>query len=531
PKAVFIQTEDLAKVHSTPELKYQADFENNRRWLTYDLLFGKVDEKHPLWDYLISIGVRTSELEFFLQNTSSPDILGLNYYLTSERFLDERCELYPHLLPGSNSKQQYVDIEAVRAGLASGFSVLLSEVWNRYQMPIAVTEVQLACSREEQLRWFKEVWDSCCAQNAAGIRVTAVTAWSLFGAYDWNSLVTRNDGHYELGAFDVSANIRPTALAKMLTAIGATGNFDHPLLEEKGWWHRQGNMSSLSKNESKRPLLIVGRNGTLATAFARVCTERGIVYTTLSREDIDITNQDEILDIVSKHKPWGIVNASGFARVDDAELNFYECYRTNTIGARILAFACKVNDIPFMTFSCDQVFDGKKNSPYKETDAIEPLNNYGLTKAWADSKVTSVYPSALIIRTSAFFSPWDNINFAYRVIDALKNKRDFPVAKDIIISPTYIPHMVQTALDLFIDEEKGVWHLTNDDGIVSWSDFAIELAKVGGYSSRKLIPTACEQMNWKAKRPLNSALVTSKGIKLPPLNQAIGEYFDQARSA
>jgi dTDP-4-dehydrorhamnose reductase len=527
PKAVFIQTEDLAKVHSTPNLKDQAEFENNRRWLTYDLLFAKVDEGHPLWNFLISIGIQASELDFFLQNTLSPDTLGLHYYLTSERFLDDRCQLYPHLVPGSNGKQKYIDVEAVRAGVANGFSVLLAEAWNRYQIPIAITEVQLACTREEQLRWFKEVWDSCYPHNAAGAQVVAVTAWSLLGAYDWNSLVTRNEGHYESGAFDVSGNVRPTALAKLLSSVGATGTFEHPLLDEKGWWHRHLDTNLISKSNDRRPLLIVGRNGTLATAFAKVCSNRGIFFTTLSKKDIDITNLEEILRVICKHNAWGIINASGFARVDDAELNFCECYRINTIGTKILALACKLNNIPFMTFSCDQVFDGKKNSPYKETDPIEPLNKYGLTKAWADELVTSVYPSALIIRTSAIFSPWDNFNFAHRVIDALKNKREFPVAKDVIVSPTYIPHMVQTALNLFIDEEKGVWHLTNDDSSLSWADFANELAKVGGYNSKRLIPTAREEMNWKAKRPTNSTLVTAKGIKLPPLYQAIGEYFTQ----
>ena len=527
PNAVFIQTEDLAKVHSTPTLKYQAEFENNRRWLTYDLLLGKVDAKHSLWKYLLSIGVREPELEFFLHHSLCPDILGLHYYLTSERFLDERCHLYPHLVPGSNAWHKYIDIEAVRVGVANGISKLIAETWNRYRIPIAITEVHLACTREEQLRWFKEVWDCSCEQNASGVKLTAVTAWSLFGAYDWNSLVTRKDGYYEPGAFDVSAAVRPTALSKMLASIGTTGTFEHPLLNEKGWWHRKMGIDILSKGKNRKPLLIIGRTGTLATAFSKVCNERGIFYAALSKEDVDIADQNDVNRIINKHNPWGIINASGFARVDDAELNLNECYRINTVGSKVLALACKNKNIPFMTFSCDQVFNGKKNSPYKETDKPEPLNNYGLTKAWADLVVTSLYPSALIIRTSAFFSPWDNINFAHRVIDALKNKREFQVAKDIIISPTYIPHMVQSALNLFIDEEKGVWHLTNDDSILTWSDFAKELAKVGGYNTKRLLPTPGEEMNWKAKRPANSALQSAKGVRLPPLSQAIGEYFSQ----
>src|SRR5436190_9287700 len=87
PAARLVQTEDLGKTYSTPALGYQADFENERRWLSWDLLCGRVDRRHPLWVYLRWLGVGEPELAWFLDNPCPPDVLGVNYYVTGERFL------------------------------------------------------------------------------------------------------------------------------------------------------------------------------------------------------------------------------------------------------------------------------------------------------------------------------------------------------------------------------------------------------------------------------------------------------------
>ena len=93
---------------------YQANFENERRWLTYDLLCGKVDQQHFFWNYFISMGIDIRDLEFFLENPCPPDIIGFNYYVTSERYLDENIENYHCSTHGGNDKHKYADVEAVR---------------------------------------------------------------------------------------------------------------------------------------------------------------------------------------------------------------------------------------------------------------------------------------------------------------------------------------------------------------------------------------------------------------------------------
>lgn len=117
--------------------------------------------------------------------------MGCNYYVTSERYLDEKLDQYAIHTHGGNHLHQYADTEAARVGRAQGIGFLLKEIWQRYGNKIAVTECHINCTREEQARWFKETWDACCTTISDGIPVEAVTVWSLTGAYDWTSLLTK----------------------------------------------------------------------------------------------------------------------------------------------------------------------------------------------------------------------------------------------------------------------------------------------------------------------------------------------------
>ena len=241
PSAILVQTEDLGETRSTPLLSYQARFENERRWLTFDVLSGRVDRHHPMWGYLRWVGVREEELEIFLERPCPPDVIGINHYVTSERFLDERVEGYPPSTHGGNGRHTYADVEAVRVceeGLVGPRS-LLRQAWKRYRAPCAITEVHMGCTREEQMRWLLEVWRAAEGAREDGVDVRAVTIWALLGAFDWDSLVTRPAGRYEPGVFDLrGSSPRPTALSRLARDLCAGRVPDHPVLRSPGWWRR-----------------------------------------------------------------------------------------------------------------------------------------------------------------------------------------------------------------------------------------------------------------------------------------------------
>lgn len=102
-----------------------------------------------------------------------------------------------------------------------------------------------------------------------------------------------------------------------------------------------------------------------------------------------------------------------------------------------------------------------------KSNPVAPLNVYGLSKAEAERRVLAIFPSALMVRSSAFFGPWDQHNFLTCTLRALAAGQLFTAAIDLVVSPTYVPDLVHTCLDLLIDRESGIWHLSNC-GALSW---------------------------------------------------------------
>lgn len=242
PDARLLQTDDAGCVYSTPRLTYQAQFENQRRWLAFDLLCGRLNPDHPLWSYLRGIGIEAHELSWFLDNPSPPDVIGMNYYITSDRFLDHRISRYPEQVHGGNQRERYADVAAVRVrgeGLR-GFEAVLNEAWTRYGKPVALTEVQLdAPDVFDRLRWFWQAWQGAATAQRRGAMVLGVTAWAMLGAYDWDSLVTCARGRYEAGVFDTSTGApSPTPLAELLHTLGQGRSPGPAVTSMPGWWNR-----------------------------------------------------------------------------------------------------------------------------------------------------------------------------------------------------------------------------------------------------------------------------------------------------
>ncbi|WP_423146477.1 family 1 glycosylhydrolase [Rubrolithibacter danxiaensis] len=539
PEAKLVQSEDLSKTYSTPALKTQASYENKRRWLGFDLLSGKVKPGHSLWDYLLSIGLDEQEFEFFWEKNCPPDVIGFNHYPTSERYLDERIENFPECAVGSNGEQLYADVEAVRVKLdeENGVALLLKEAWERFKTPMVLTEVHMGCTREEQMRWLDEVLKTVKSLRCQGVDIRAITAWALLGSHGWTELLTSPPGIYEPGVFDIrGGKPRETALGKMIKSYSSGENFDHPLLENKGWWHRDLRVLYFheklsrkisSESVSSQPVLITGKTGTLGKAFARICELRGITYELLGRDDVDISNPIQLEQIIRNKRPWAIINAAGFVRVDDAETECSSCFLANAKGPATMAALCKKYGIKFLTFSSDLVFDGKKNKYYTESDQVSPLNIYGQSKALAEKLVLQNNPSSLIIRTSAFFGPWDTYNFVHNVLKSVKNKTPFTAASDLYISPTYVPDLVNTSLDILIDDERGIWHLANY-GETTWSTLAENVAKRGGCQQEGLIlPVPASLLEFKAQRPVYSVLNSERALLLPDLENALDRYFKE----
>ncbi len=536
PDAQLVQTEDLGKTFSTPPLQYQADYENERRWLSFDLLCGRVGKAHPWHAAFLDAGISAADLDFFEDAACAPDILGINHYLTSERFLDHRHGMYPgssHEHGGAHSRP-YVDLEAVRVDLPAreiGPEARLREAWQRYGLPMAVTEAHHGCTRDEQVRWLMEVWQSAQRLRTEGVDLRAVTVWSLLGAVDWNSLLRENNGFYEPGVFDVrSEPPRPTVLAQASRSLALTGDFNHPVLDRAGWWKRDERFYPAGRARARgklrvvgspRRLLITGASSTLGQAFSRLCQLRGLDHDLLSRRELDIADPASVAAALEAYRPWAVINAAGFVRVADAEHERERCFRENAAGAALLAEAAGRLGLPCLSFSSDLVFDGRLGRAYVESDELSPAGVYGHSKAAAEAGILAAHPQALVIRTSAFFGPWDTYNFAYATLRDLARGRRVHAPAHLAVSPTYVPDLVHAALDLLIDGADGLWHLANL-GTVSWHGFARQLAEAAGLDAEAVHASP-------QGVPLATALTSERGLIMPSLAHGIDRYLHDSR--
>jgi dTDP-4-dehydrorhamnose reductase len=471
PDAELVQTDDLGHTRSTPRLAAQAAFDNERRWLGFDLLCGHVDETHPMWGWLCGCGVER-ELRQLQDEPCPPQILGINAYVTSERFLDDRLALHPPHLHGGNGREAYVDIETVRAHgqLIDGFAGRLREAHARYGLPLAITEVHMGCTREEQMRWLHQAWQAAAQARADGVDVRAVTAWAAFGAVDWSSLLTREAGHYEPGLWDIRSDPpRLTALGRLAAALAQGERVDvvrFPVLASPGWWQRDlrlgveephGEICALPARGA--PLLILGR-GPMAYAFGRLCHMRGLPYELLQ-------DGTDVAAALPRHAAWAVIDAlSGTPPGSLAAA-------CRPAGARLLVVSCK--EVP------------------------------------ADADM-------LVVRTGAPFGPWDRDDVVARGLALLRQGRQWRAAAEEVVTPTYLPDLVQACLDLLIDGETGAWQLTNGERL-SWAAFAARAASHAGLDGSLVVAVPARQLE-RTSRPLDGP---GRGL-LPTLDDALARW-------
>ncbi len=523
PSARLIQTDDLGRTYATLNLAEQAAFDNVRRWASWDLLFGRIVPDHPLWSRLVGLGF-AERLRRIADDPCPPDVVGVNHYLTSDRFLDHRLQRYPRQTHGGNACHRYADIEAVRvldpppAGLAGA----LREAWERYATPLAVTEVHNGCTRDEQLRWAAEAWDTCVALRDAGVDIQAVTAWSLLGSHGWNTLLT-GPGVYEPGVFDVATGTpRPTALASLWQGL-PTGTARHPVANEPGWWRRADRLIYPALSHPARPdarvtpsttptpaptLLICGAGEAMGRLFARACRQRGIGYRLIGQGARDLERPCAIGTVLDQVKPWALVNAAGWARIDDAEDDEATCHAANATDAIALAEICADRGIASLNFSSELVFDGTIDRSYVESDAPNPLNALGRSKA-AMERGCADLPLALVVRTAALFSTEDQHDFAVSAANALSEGRIFRAADDHVVSPTFAPAMVDAALDLLIDQTVGVCHVAGAEAM-SWAGFAHRIADKLNLDANLIEEVPGDLLGWRATRPLRAGLSSER---------------------
>lgn len=269
-------------------------------------------------------------------------------------------------------------------------------------------------------------------------------------------------------------------------------------------------------------ILVTGSSGLLGWEVKKQLARTPAYYP--SRSELDITDFDAIKNYVKDKKISLIINCA--ANVDAEFLEEHESYaREITVHApKYLAMVSAELGATFIHISTDYVFDGKKNTPYVESDATNGLSVYGKMKSEGERAVLENASTCAVIRTAWLFSEQgrDFIDTMRRVS---ANRKEINVVYDQVGSPTYIPDLARMILtvghNLSIGQ-KEIYHATNE-GVCSWYDIAHTIMTTLEIDC-KVNPILSHQYPLKAERPHYSVLDKSKIKK--DFNIEIRHYSD-----
>ena len=201
-------------------------------------------------------------------------------------------------------------------------------------------------------------------------------------------------------------------------------------------------------------------------------------------------------------------------------------------GTQNIADACKEVDAKMVYISTDYVFDGQGTKPWQpDCKDYKPLNVYGQTKLGGELAVSNTLSKYFIVRIAWVFGKNGN-NFIKTMLNVGKKFDTLRVVNDQIGTPTYTFDLARLLVDMIETDKYGYYHATNEGGYISWYDFACEIFKQAGYTT-KVNPVTTEEYGLlKAARPFNSRLDKSKlvenGFKpLPTWQDALARYLKE----
>ena len=257
-------------------------------------------------------------------------------------------------------------------------------------------------------------------------------------------------------------------------------------------------------------ILVTGGNGQLAQCLKDVVKHhKNLAVDFQDLPDLDITNPSQLESYFSKRQFDYCINCAAYTAVDLAEEQSDLAYAVNAEGPKKLAEVCQKHQVTLIHISTDFVFDGKKRTPYLETDVPNPLGVYGTSKLQGERNIQEVMEDYFIIRTSWLYSEYGN-NFMKTMLKLSETREEISVVSDQFGSPTYAGDLAEVLIKIVLSSSisYGIYHYSNG-GIVSWYDFAVEIFKQFG-KPIEVKPIKTKDYPTAAKRPEFSVLDTTK---------------------
>ncbi len=279
-------------------------------------------------------------------------------------------------------------------------------------------------------------------------------------------------------------------------------------------------------------VLVTGVKGQLGYDVVNELEKRGHFAVGVDIDEMDITDGEQVSDVLQSVKPDAVIHCAAWTAVDAAEDNAEKVRLVNAIGTENIAEECKKLDCKMLYVSTDYVFDGKGDTPWQpDCKDYKPLNVYGKTKLEGELAVANRLEKFFIVRIAWVFGK-NGKNFIKTMLNVGKTHDTVRVVNDQIGTPTYTFDLARLLIDMIETEKYGYYHATNEGGYISWYEFTKEIFKQAGYSTNVIPVTTAEYGLSKAARPFNSRLDKSKlvanGFKpLPTWQDALKRYLKE----
>lgn len=279
-------------------------------------------------------------------------------------------------------------------------------------------------------------------------------------------------------------------------------------------------------------IMIIGAGGQLGSELVNILQDDTLIP--LTHIDIEMTNPEQVNDILSSNMPDVVINTSAYHRVDDCEDNIDKSFSVNAYAVRILAKTCAELRTILVHFSTDYVFGGEKQIPYTEDDMPNPQSVYAVSKLAGEYFARNNCQRHFVIRTCGLYGAkgisGKGGNFVELMLKLAKEKRPIRVVADQIVTPTYAKELAVMVSQLMRTEHYGLYHMTNDGGC-SWYEFARTAFDLTGIKA-KLSPITAVEYGAKARRPAYSVL-ENRNLKqlglddMQPWKDALKEYLSE----
>ena len=268
-------------------------------------------------------------------------------------------------------------------------------------------------------------------------------------------------------------------------------------------------------------ILVTGANGQLGNELRIVLAQAisdEVFYT--DKEELDLTNAKAVADFVVNNDITHIINCAAYTNVDLAETEKLECNAINVTAVKNIAMAADGNGAKVIHISTDYVFDGTAHRPYRESDKVNPISQYGTTKRSGETALIALAPDSIIIRTAWLYSPFGK-NFVKTILRLSKEQNEIGVVCDQIGTSTYAHDLALAILAILKCHQwvSGIYHFT-DEGACSWYDFAKTIVKLAGNTDCKVKPILSDDFPRPAARPYYSVLDRTRikatyGVTIP----------------